>query len=263
MPRERFSQRRGFSIRPAEISIRNEAPQHIRDAVLQIALDTGFRPSELRTIICRVLRVAPDSSNWSDYPNVWYEVQGLVESTEWFRVYDIIEALAQHAEGTERTDAFEREVNQYFAEAGVGWQLADGGVEIRGPEHFESAVDSVAAALAQSSKSTAQREFHEALLDLSRRPEPDLTGAVQHALAGLECVARDAVEDPNATLGSILKRNPTLVPKPLDGALEKVWGYASERARHVHEGGAVETAEAELLVTMAAAAAAYIVRKQS
>src|SRR5688500_8877184 len=115
MPRERFSQRRGFSIRPVEISIRNEAPQHVRDAVLQIALDTGFRPSELRTIICRVLRVAPDSSNWSEFPNVWYEVQGLVESAEWFRVYDIIEAIAQHAEGTERADAFEREVNQYFA----------------------------------------------------------------------------------------------------------------------------------------------------
>jgi hypothetical protein len=121
----------------------------------------------------------------------------------------------------------------------------------------------VASALTDSTKSTAQREFHEARLDLSRRPEPDLTGAVQHALAGLECVARDAVGEPTATLGAILKRYPDLVPKPLDGALEKVWGYASDRARHVREGDAVQQSEAELLVTVAAAAAAYIVRKKT
>lgn len=261
MPRERFSQRRGFSIKPAEITIRNDAPQHVRDAVLQIALDVGFRPSELRSVICRVLRVAPDDYNWSEFPNVWGEVQRLMEPAEWFRAYDIIEAIAQHAGGTERGEAFEREVNQYFSEAGVGWQLVDGGIEIRGSEHFESAVSAVAAELADPSRVTAQREFHEALLDLSRRPDPDVTGAVQHALAGLECIAREVVGDSSATLGAILKRHRDLVPRPLDSALEKVWGYASERARHIREGGAVEPAEAELLVTFAAAAGSYILRK--
>lgn len=262
MSRERFSQRRGFSIKPAaEITIRNDAPQHVRDAVLQIALDVGFRPSELRSVICRVLRVAPDDYNWSEFPNVWGEVQGLMASAEWFRAYDVMEAIAQYAEGSERGESFEREVNQYFSEAGVGWQLIDGGIEIRGPEHFESAVNAVASELADSSKGTARGEFHEALLDLSRRPDPDVTGAVQHALAGLECVARDAVGESSATLGAILKRHKNLVPRPLDSALEKVWGYASERARHIREGGAVEPAEAELLVTFAAAAGSYILRK--
>ena len=263
MHRQRFSQRRGFSIRPADITIRHDAPQHVRDAVLQIALDVGYRPTELRGVICRVLRVAPDDYNWSEFPNVWGEVQNLMASAEWFRAYDIVEAIAQHSEGSDRSTSFEREVNQYFSEAGVGWQLVDGGIEIRGPEHFEAAVNAVAAELADPSRRTAQREFHEALLDLSRRPEPDVTGAVQHALAGLECIARDAVGDSSATLGSILKRYPNLVPRPLDAALEKVWGYASERARHVREGGAVEPAEAELLVTFAAAAGAYVARKQA
>jgi hypothetical protein len=33
--------------------------------------------------------------------------------------------------------------------------------------------------------------------------------------------------------------------------LKKLWGYASDRARHVREGQAVETAEAELVVSAA------------
>jgi hypothetical protein len=262
MAKERFSQRRGISIRPAEITIRDEAPQHIRDALLQIAIDVGYSPGDLRQVMCRVLRVAPIESNWSQYPNIWYEVQELMATADWFRVYDVVEALAEEHGEPDRAERFQQEVNQYFSEAGVGWQLVDGGVEIRGPEHFEAALDSVAAELTAASKNTAQREFHEALLDLSRRPNPDLTGAVQHALAGLECVARDAVGDSSATLGTILKRYPGLVPKPLDAALEKVWGYASERARHIREGGSVERDEAEFLVSVAAASAAYVARKQ-
>jgi len=37
---------------------------------------------------------------------------------------------------------------------------------------------------------TAKTEIREALNDLSRRPTPDITGAIQHSLACLECVAR-------------------------------------------------------------------------
>ena len=39
-----------------------------------------------------------------------------------------------------------------------------------------------------------------------------------------------------ATLGEILKRNSDLIPKPLDDAVSKAWGYASEHARHLREG---------------------------
>jgi len=53
-------------------------------------------------------------------------------------------------------------------------------------------------------------ELHEALDDLSRRPEPDLTGAIQHAMAALECVASDTYGNPKATLGDIIKRYPDL-----------------------------------------------------
>lgn len=62
-------------------------------------------------------------------------------------------------------------------------------------------------------------------------------------------------------LGDILKRYQDLVPKPLDITLDKAWGFASERARHVREGHEPTRDDAELVVGIAAAVATYLVRK--
>jgi hypothetical protein len=65
--------------------------------------------------------------------------------------------------------------------------------------------------------SRVARKPSKRLQDLSRRPQPDLAGAVYHAMGGmLECRARDVTGDPRATVGEVLKRNPGLLPKPLD-----------------------------------------------
>ena len=31
-------------------------------------------PSPMRDLICQVLLVKPDTNNWSEYPNIWNEV---------------------------------------------------------------------------------------------------------------------------------------------------------------------------------------------
>lgn len=77
-------------------------------------------------------------------------------------------------------------------------------------------------------------------------------------MAALECTAREAVGDQRATLGEILKRYPDAFPKPLDDALSKMWGYASEMARHVLEDRTPSRAEAELIVGVAASACNYL-----
>ncbi len=105
---------------------------------------------------------------------------------------------------------------------------------------------------------TVRQEVHEALRDLSRRPQPDLTGAVQHAMAALECTAREAAGDPRATLGEILKRYPGVLPKPLDDSIVGMWGYASDMARHIREGRTPSQSEAELVVGVSAAACTYL-----
>jgi hypothetical protein len=98
-------------------------------------------------------------------------------------------------------------------------------------------------------------------MDLSRRPAPDVTGAIQHALAALECVARDATGERSATLGKILARNPYLVPSPLNTALDKLWGFASEQGRHLREGREPTYDDAELAVQVVSVVARYLSRR--
>ena len=80
-------------------------------------------------------------------------------------------------------------------------------------------------------------------------------------MAALECVARDVSGDPNLTFGAILKRYPGLVPRPLDTAIEKVWGYSSTNARHVQEGKEPKESEARLVVWLAGSVIGYLVDK--
>lgn len=263
----KFSERYGYSPNDSEIVVREDAPEGLRGAVVQIAYDAGLTPHSLRQIVCRVLRVREDPSNWSAFPNVDNEVQDLLDSCEWYEVYDVIEAihrsLATQMVANARPEIFEYELNMYFRRRGIGWQLSDGEIRVRGNEEFETSIGSAHEELIASARPTAANEIHHALEDLSRRPTPDVTGSIQHALAALECVARDVTGDPNSTLGTLLKRHRGLVPSPLDIALEKLWGYASEQGRHLREGQAPAFEEAELAVMMAASVARYLVRKTS
>ncbi len=266
MSNDRFSRRFGHGPEEHEITIREDAPADVRGALLKIAEgEIGLGPNRIRDVLCTVLRRLPNAANWSAYPNVWDECQELMESAPWYRVYDFVEALYRQLVETEETSEkarrWESLVNEYFIEVGVSWKMANGLLESRGPEAFEATVHSAREALAGAELRTARQEIHEALRDLSRRPEPDLTGAIQHAMAALECAAREAVGDPRATLGEVLRRHPGLFPKPLDEGLSKLWGYASETGRHLREGNAPGRAEVELLVGAAASACTYVAAK--
>src|SRR5262249_1069694 len=97
MPQEHpepFSRRHGFHPVEPPITLWEHAPEEFRFAVLTAAHDKcKLGPYPLRDIICGVLRKRPDPSNWSEYPNVWGEVEWLVYGCEWYRVYDIVEAI--------------------------------------------------------------------------------------------------------------------------------------------------------------------------
>jgi hypothetical protein len=115
--------------------------------------------------------------------------------------------------------------------------------------------------LQQTGRTVAAGEIHEALKDISRRPNPDRTGAIQHAIAAMECVSRDVTGEPGATLGKLIPK--LALPKPLDSAVEKLWGFASERARHVREGETVDDLEAELVVSVACAVTGFLAKRSA
>lgn len=261
-----FSRRHGFRhFRNVPITVRTDAPPELRSVVIQLAYECGFSPKTLRSLVCRTLRKRPDSSNWSEFPNIDDEIHSLVDDSEWYRVYDVIEAVAgamRQAPFSYEADQFESELNDYLVENGIGWKLAAGRIEVRGDEIFEQSIHGVEEQLQASGFVTATSELREAIRDLSRRPAPDVTGTIQHSMAALECVARAVCANEKATLGEILKQYRGIIPRPLDEAVSKLWGFASENARHISEGRKPSFAEAELLVGVVASVATYLAKKQ-
>jgi hypothetical protein len=266
-PNQPFSKRQGYRSQPKEIAVREGAPENLRQFVLDAARDLGLEPSDLRTLVCSVLHKRPNPGNWSEYPNVWEEVQNLIYGCEWFNVYDLIEKIYRRlGAGTgeaasEGPSQFQTALNEFFVDEGIGWQMVDGQIITRGSQAFEAGLQTAVEVLGETGRLTAQDEIREALRDLSRRPEPDLTGAIQHAMGALECVARDVCGDEHATLGEIIKGYPGVIPKPLDESIAKAWGYASEKARHIREGQRPNRKEVELIVGLAATVATYLRRR--
>lgn len=221
-----------------------------------------MQPTAMRRIVCQVLLVSPDSYNWSEYPNVWDEVNDHIVNCPWFKVYDIGEALhtALANVAPNRACEFEDRLNQFFRENGIGWEMQDGQIMFRGSEVFADVTTEAVTALRDTGRQRAANEIREALGDISRRPEPDVTGTIQHVIAALESTARDVVGQPNRTLGQLICHLD--LPAPLDTAVEKLWGYASDRARHVREGQTIDIVEAQLLVSVACAVSTFLCQRK-
>ncbi|WP_373500499.1 AbiJ-NTD4 domain-containing protein [Desulfococcus sp.] len=262
--RHPFSKRHGFGPDIPAIKIWHDAPERFRAALLNTAkISCNLSPSKLRDIVCGVLHERPDPSNWAEYPNIWNEVQQLVYDCEWFRVYDIAEALAQYLGRAFHPgkDIFECELNDCFREMGIGWKMIESRIQARGEDDYEKIVEEAKSELNKADMPTAQSEISEALNDLSRRPQPDLSGAVHHAMAALECVSRTVTGQSKATLGEIVTGVKNPLPKPLDEAVKKAWGYASENARHGREERILSRAEAHLIVGLSSSVISYLLQK--
>ncbi|MGJ5818781.1 AbiJ-NTD4 domain-containing protein [Paludibaculum fermentans] len=265
MEKPTFSKRLGYTGSEAAITIREDAPEFLRYWISGWARKAGLSAQTMRSLTCELLRVVPDSNNWSD-GNVAMEVDSLLAKCPWYRVYDIIEAFSDCITrncGRKPSAEFMESVNGYFREEGIGWKLENGAVVSRGDEEFESQTANAAEVLSGAGYSTATEELHQARADLSRRPTPDLTGAIQHAMAAMECVAREFCEEPQPTFGKLIQRHPYMLPPPLNQGVEKAWGYASEMGRHVREGRMPDREEAELVVGIAATVATYLTKKKA
>ncbi len=262
MREDSFSQRRGLAPTDAPITIRNDAPAWLRDFIITAAQNANMGAGDMRHLLCERLLESPDSDNWSAR-NIEREVRSLMRSADWYHVYDFCEDIADwliKCRSDHEVAEFSRKLNDAFKKKGIGWQLIDGKLETRGEEAFEGSVRSAIAITTEMAKPVAAKELHEALLDLSKRPDPDISGAIQHAMAALECVLRDVTDD-KATLGDLLKKNPGTLPPPLDIGVSKIWGYASENGRHLHENRPSTMEEAELIVGLSGALTTYLLKK--
>jgi hypothetical protein len=260
-PRSSFSARHGYASPETDITVREDAPEVVRAAVLALGDASGLSVNALRATICEVLLKVPDRNNWGP-SNVVDEARDLVFDAPWFRVYDIAERIHDklYNQGRRADLEFALRLNEVFREHGIGYEMKDGRVIGRGSLAFREATEEAIRLMDAAAKPTAAVEMRHALSDITRRP-PDITGAVQHGMAALECTARDVMGQPSASLGQLL---PGLgLTKPLDKGLEGLWGYASQFGRHVAEGKDARFEEAELVVTISSALSVFLLRRNS
>lgn len=93
--RESFSDRHGYHGDDAEVIVREDAPEALRSAIPMIGRQLDMSYSDIREVVCQTLLVRPDPDNWSPTPNIRDEVSSLLDRCEWFKVYDVAEALYQ------------------------------------------------------------------------------------------------------------------------------------------------------------------------
>lgn len=245
---------------------RDVAPEALRAVVVTFPLGVpGLYANGTREAICRGLKRLPDRHNWSK-DNVVQEVHSLIEDAEWYQVYDAAEAVADELLRRNLWDEYadyEAEINRTLEECFVGWRMVEARFQVRGNDEVQAVIDRAVVDVAGSGLAVASKEMREAIDDLSKRPEPDLSGAVQHSYASLESIARYCTGDPTSTLGEIVKKHPGLLGEPLNTAVGKLWGYSSEQARHGRESRKLDPDEVELAVGAAIVIASFLVRRLS
>ena len=234
--------------------------------LLRLSVDElGLGLASFRAELCRVNLQEPNRFQWGENSFMRQEIEEILFDCEWNLVYDLAERIYAALGATDEEDsgarqtAFEEALNEFFLVKGYSWKMKDGLIAYRGGEVFEATLKIAQEALSQHGRETSKLEIAEALLCLSRRPAPDLTGAVQHAYAAMECAARDEVNSTD-TFGRILAQNPQMLPPELVDPVKALWRYGSNNARHLVEGGAMPDREVELVVGIAATLSTYLSR---
>lgn len=256
-----FTDRMGLEIPQPPITIRNNAPIALRLYLLQLMLCYESKLKKIRSYVCFISKEAEDPNNWGENEFMKSEIQSVLENCAWNRIYDLIEYFYEKLQINKV--GFEKDVNEYFIEKGIGWKLVNGIIEARGEEAFEQEISESINILGDAKLTTSKNEIHEALKDMSKRPNPDITGSVQHSVAALECLCREISGDKKSTLGALISKNPDILPKPLDKVVQEVFGFASEQGRHLREGGAPDFNEAEFVVHLSASLCVYLTNLKS
>lgn len=253
-----FSARNNLREADTPIIVTNDAPEEFRLWLINLVNRLELSIEKIRASVCACTYQAEDQNNW--FPNNFMlsEARDKLLQAQWYYVYDVAEDLYKQLP-LNKKGVYVEELNTFFYTNGYGWQINNDGIILRRGNviennNFNYALDALA------NLSTAQNELKNALHDLSKRPLPDLTGAVHHSLASIECLLRDIFNLPNESLGDIVRRNRNNITSPLDVVIEKLWGYASNHGRHVGEGTEPTFEEAQFVLYTTSSIVTFITK---
>ncbi|MDI9357788.1 MAG: hypothetical protein QM528_02445 [Phycisphaerales bacterium] len=256
-----FSEREGLYKPQYEkpITIRQDAPKELREFVIATYKKLTNNIDSLRSIVTEILGKLPNKNNFGD-KYILSEVEDYLYNCTWYKIYDIIETIILKLANEQYITQFSKDLNIFFIDNGIGWQIKDGKVVSRGNELFEAIVEKAKTTFETANLPTSKKEIEATIACLSNRPSPDITGAIQHARAGLECVARKVTGDNKSKFKNLMKvfEDNKITPQPLPSVIKQIYGFASNAAVHVQEGQTPKYAEAVLVVHLSVAISTYL-----
>lgn len=270
-----FSEREGLSLVPT-IKYRTDLPVSVRRPIIKI-LEDSVGNEYLRLAIHDVLdpyALAMESlpSSLANEPSVLEDEKHLEELLvcEWYNLFDLIEIILSRLDFFERELASSdecgrylklcRDLDRYFVYAGVGWKIDGGLLVARGDEVFERELGLAEDGLSRNGWKNARIQLKSAVRELSTRPEPNIRSAIYSAMGALESVEKEITSKHKLTLGRIVKQPNSGIPVTLADSIDKMWGYASDFARHTREDREVSYREAELVVSVCSSLIAFLSR---
>lgn len=228
-----FIRRYGRGHRRDEQLERDEVPESLKAGLL--ALVARLREGdfvtwgEAREHICRALRRRPDPSNWSEVPNVVYEVEQIVYNGEWDDFYTICEALHDAC----NVDAYERQLNALLDEERSPWRMTDGQIGPAVPEEVEQVLQEASEAARRMDRPGAAVHLDKARRYLSPT-SGDKENAVKEAVSALEAAikAKSGLDDFDG--GLRLLKQQRLLAYAWPSAVQALYQYASreDQVRH-------------------------------
>lgn len=252
---DRHKARRAYPTR----DVYEEAPDRLRALLLKIATEQGAVAGY--RVLCDVLGQLPDSQIWGA-SFAAPEVSRMVESMEWYEVFDALEELAETRRGQ-----IDDVVNEAFARCGLAYEMVDGQISLLdevGNELNLAGNEDDATMLLTGRFRPVYKQYEKALSALHGRPA-DLEKAVAEAFGALEAVVHivTGTKDFGAAVDKALADRTGL--GALSKSLKSMYGYASQvpGARHGrHAEPDLTFAEARLVVRTTGSAIAYLIETQ-
>ena len=228
------------------------APPAVRRLLLDL-LEESDGPDAYE-VLCAYLQTVPDEFYGNDRA---HQARYLVNKLDWWQVYDLIE---QHANWW--TDA--ERVNNVFAEAGIGFEFADGTIGLYEPEAEELEVagveDEPLTVPDPGGRFRDAKEQYKKGLDFQRQRPPDLENAVSNAVNAVEGAV--TVITGEKTLSAGLKKLYAGNRTPLRKSIEQLHNTGSSvpGVRHgAHAPSGLNEHEALYIIRAAGSALAYLI----
>lgn len=237
--------------------ILDDAPEALRYGLREVLKVLGYSmPSNQRAVLCGALRVAPDHGNWSEYPNIDYEVDQLIRTEPWHRFFNALERIPQFLDG-EDVDRYREEMNRLFAVEQIGYRFEGDRIVRIGAEEFHAAIQLAQNALGGDERFAEARKQFERGLDFRNARPADKANAIKEAVNSVEATLQIIYARPGVALPTLVSQN---IPEAVPGGIKNLWkalysqGSGTIGARHASIGGNVPTGpRADLALHVAAA----------